>query len=97
MANLRKQIADHLPGNSTPKAGVRTGAPSTQPDLHRFTPGQRIFCLPYGDGDVIESFFVNGREYIRAEFPTYGELQIDPAVSLVRILARPDSSDDNDR
>ena len=97
MANLRKQIADHLPGNSAPKSNGRTSTTATQTDVHRFAPGQRIFCLPYGDGDVIESFFVNGREYIRAEFPTYGELQIDPAVSLVRVLARPDSSDDNDR
>lgn len=97
MANLRKQISDHLPGSSAPKAGVRTGATSTQPDLHRFTAGQRIFCLPYGDGDVIESFFVNGREYIRAEFPIYGELQIDPAVSLVRVLASPDISADDER
>lgn len=97
MANLRKQISDHLPGNSTPKTGVRTGSPALNPDVHRFAPGQRIFCLPYGDGDVIDSFFVNGREYIRAEFPTYGELQIDPAVSLVRILASPDSDTDDER
>lgn len=96
MANLRKQIEERMPhgdrDNRSDGANTRSG---TQ-DVHRFVPGQRIFCLPYGDGQIIDSFFVNGREYIRAEFPNYGELQIDPALSLVRVVAATDQASDDE-
>jgi hypothetical protein len=66
----------------------------SQDEIHRFSSGQRIFCLPYGDGEIVDSFFVDGREYIRVEFPNYGELKIDPSVSLVKVLS--DANDAND-
>jgi hypothetical protein len=91
MANLRKQIQQKLPttggGTSSRSAPVRA-----QDEVHRFASGQRIFCLPYGDGEVVESFFVDGREYIRVEFPSYGELKIDPSLSLVKILSDGDDA-----
>jgi hypothetical protein len=52
----------------------------------RFTTGERIFCLPYGDGEVLESRIEAGREVLVVRFPEYGELTIDPALSLVRKL-----------
>jgi hypothetical protein len=50
----------------------------------RFTTGERIFCLPFGDGEVLESRIEAGREVLVVRFPDYGELTIDPALSLVR-------------
>jgi hypothetical protein len=50
----------------------------------RFAAGDHIFCLPYGDGVVRSSQIENGRELLVVTFPTYGELTIDPAISLVR-------------
>ena len=93
MANIRKQIQQQLP---TARNAPAATAPvqSRFGDVPRFVAGQRIFCLPYGDGDVIASEFVDGHEFIRAEFPTYGELRIDPSVSLVRIIAEQDDQDE---
>ncbi len=60
-------------------------APETDSEP-RFTTGERIFCLPYGDGEVLESRVEAGREVLVVRFPDYGELRIDPALSLVRKL-----------
>ncbi len=61
--------------------------PAPEPDSEpRFTTGERIFCLPYGDGEVLESRIEAGREVLVVRFPDYGELTIDPALSLVRKL-----------
>ncbi len=92
MANLRKQIQQKLPSNTPPVAAPRASGRSND-DVHRFVVGQRIFCLPYGDGEIVDSFFVDGREYIRVDFPNYGELKIDPAVSLVKILSEDNQPD----
>jgi hypothetical protein len=61
----------------------------------RFADGERIFCLPYGDGVVQDSRVEDGRELLTVAFPEHGELTIDPAVSLVRKLedAAPDEDD----
>lgn len=94
MENLRRQIKQKLPGGvSTPEPQVsaRSGT-----DVHRFQPGQRIFCLPYGDGEIVDSFFVDGREFIRVEFPNYGELKIDPSLSLVKVLNDNNPASDTD-
>lgn len=95
MANLRKQIQQKLPtaGVSAP---TRASTSRPQDEIHRFVPGQRIFCLPYGDGEIVESFFVDGREYIRVDFPNYGELKIDPSLSLVKILSEGDDTPADD-
>ncbi|MGQ9828560.1 MAG: helicase [Roseiflexus sp.] len=61
--------------------------PAPESDIEpRFTTGERIFCLPYGDGEVLESRIEAGREVLIVRFPDYGELTIDPALSLVRKL-----------
>jgi len=93
MANIRKQIQQQRPTAQEPSAPA-TPRQSRFGDVARFAVGQRIFCLPYGDGEVLASEFVDGHEYIRAEFPTYGELRIDPSVSLVRIITEPDNQDE---
>jgi hypothetical protein len=95
MANLRKQIQQKLPATGT-SVPPRPASSRSQDEVHRFTPGQRIFCLPYGDGEIVESFFVDGREYIRVDFPNYGELKIDPSLSLVKVLSDADDARSDD-
>lgn len=93
MANLRKQIQQKLPLHTHESV---SSPRDTQDEIHRFHAGQRIFCLPYGDGEIVDSFFVGGREYIRVEFPNYGELKIDPSVSLVKIIAEDEGQSDSE-
>ncbi|MFZ9857812.1 MAG: hypothetical protein ACO3F2_05705 [Roseiflexaceae bacterium] len=95
MANLRKQIQQKLPTSGT-QIPTQSATTRSQDEIHRFTPGQRIFCLPYGDGEIVESFFVDGREFIRVDFPNYGELKIDPSLSLVKILSDADDTNTDD-
>lgn len=52
----------------------------------RFVAGEKIFCLPYGDGIVRESRLEDGQELLTVNFASYGDLTIDPAKSLVRKL-----------
>jgi hypothetical protein len=59
-------------------------APSAAPVESRFSVGEAIFCLPYGAGIVRQSRIEDGQELLIIDFPDYGELTIDPSVSLVR-------------
>jgi hypothetical protein len=78
---------------------TRTTPPAPQrgnsPLVARFTSGDRIFCLPYGDGLVRASRVDQGRELLTVTFPDYGELEIDPAVNLVRIIEADKPADDD--
>ncbi len=60
----------------------------------RFAAGDRIFCLPYGDGTVQESRAEGGREVLLVNFPNHGDLTIDPAVNFVR--KQEDAPEDDD-
>lgn len=60
----------------------------------RFHVGDTIFCLPYGEGVVRESRFEDDGEILEVDFPDYGELTIDPAISLVRLVASAQQDDD---
>lgn len=50
----------------------------------RFAPGDQIFCLPYGYGEVVTAHLENQREIVNATFPDYGDLTLDTSVSMVR-------------
>jgi ATP-dependent helicase YprA (DUF1998 family) len=60
----------------------------------RFAAGDRIFCLPYGDGIVQESRAEGGREVLLVNFPNHGDLTIDPAVNFVRKQEETPEDDD---
>jgi ATP-dependent helicase YprA (DUF1998 family) len=60
----------------------------------RFVAGEKIFCLPYGDGVVRESRVQDGRELLTVNFSSHGDLTIDPMVSLVRKLENAAQDDD---
>jgi ATP-dependent helicase YprA (DUF1998 family) len=73
--------------------------PRPQPDQageveQRFAGGDRIFCLPYGDGTVRESRIEGGRELLTVDFANHGDLTIDPAVNFVR--KQEDAPEDQD-
>lgn len=82
------------------RPAARRGSPAqsdrpSAPVEQRFAPGDRVFCLPYGDGVVEESRVDDGRELLRVSFPEHGELEVDPAVSLVRKLEDEKPFDDD--
>lgn len=56
----------------------------------RFHIGELVQCLPYGEGIVRASRILDGREQLLIEFPDYGEIEVDPAISLVRQLGKRD-------
>lgn len=79
-------------GRSQAPAPTRETAPEAPVEL-RFHIGERVQCLPYGTGIVRSSRLIDGRELVHIEFPEYGEIEVDPTVSLVRQL--PASGVDN--
>ena len=60
--------------------------PPVEPDdgEPRFHIGQRVQCLPYGTGIVRSSRRSDERELVLIDFPDYGEIEVDSAVSLLR-------------
>jgi DEAD/DEAH box helicase domain-containing protein len=95
---LRRQRQQRESGQGRPdRPEPRPRAPfeSTAPAEPRFKTGDRIFCLPYGDGTVRASRIDDGRELMTVHFPEHGELEIDPAVSLVRKLEDSAASEDD--
>jgi hypothetical protein len=82
MRRLREQRAAAAPRTPSRPQPAASEAP-VEP---RFSAGDRIFCLPFGDGLVRESRIVGGQELLRVAFADYGEIEIDLAVSLVRRL-----------
>lgn len=78
----------------------RTQRPAqTEPVELRFHIGERVQCLPYGIGIVRASSIVEGREQVVIDFPEYGEIEVDPALNLIRPLgsaanAEQDQADD---
>lgn len=87
---LRRQREQREP----PRQPVRQ-APPAAPIEPRFAAGDRIFCLPYGDGVVIESRIEGDRELLAVEFPVHGTLTIDPAISLVRKIEAPPPAEED--
>jgi hypothetical protein len=79
------------PARATKRPAISTAKPGSEP---RFQVGDQIFCLPYGDGTVTDSWFDGDREMLTVSFPDHGELTVDPAVSLVRKLDPTAPSDD---
>jgi hypothetical protein len=99
IARLRRQRErrEALEGRGHGSAGGSPQpAPITGEDVEqRFAAGDTIFCLPYGDGVVRASRVEAGRELLAVDFPDYGELEIDPAVSLVRKITSTAQEDDD--
>jgi DEAD/DEAH box helicase domain-containing protein len=77
----REQREQRQGGRQPPRRPAMREPSDVEP---RFAAGDRIFCLPYGDGIVKESRIEDGREVLLVNFPNHGDLTIDPAVNFVR-------------
>ena len=95
---LRRQRQEREAQRAAPPAAPsRERAPSLRvpvPEL-RFAAGDRVYCLPYGEGLVRASRLDDGREMLEIDFPSYGELTIDPSVSFVRKKGPEQTVDDD--
>jgi ATP-dependent helicase YprA (DUF1998 family) len=93
IARLRRQ-RQQREGPAQPQR--RSPPPDQTGDIEqRFKAGDRIFCLPYGDGTVRDSRIEDGRELLTVDFANHGDLTIDPAVNFVRLQENaPEDQDD---
>ncbi|XSG75015.1 hypothetical protein ACP8Y2_22865 [Herpetosiphon llansteffanensis] len=66
-----------------------------EPSESRFKQGDRVHCVPYGEGVVQKTRIRDGRELLLVQFPELGDLRVDPAVNAVRIV-RPEIQADDD-
>lgn len=53
----------------------------------RFAPGDTVFCMPWGNGEVKSSRVEDDRELLVVRFADHGDLLIDTAVSAVRLVS----------
>lgn len=95
IARLRQRRQQQEAQRRTAQPQPRRVARSTGQVNQRFASGDQIFCLPYGNGEVRESYVEDERELLNVAFPDYGELTIDPAVSLVRKIDAATPVDDD--
>lgn len=82
----------------------RTQKPDAAPPAHttrapldgeaRFKAGDSVVCMPYGNGVVQASWIEDGQEMLEVAFPDYGELTIDPAVNVVRMVETPSEEEE---
>lgn len=93
MRRLREQREAEQSQRRTPSPPRQRG--STPTVELRFHVGERVQCLPYGTGFVQASKVIEGRELVVINFPEYGEIEVDPAVSLVRKLGQTPKADDD--
>lgn len=97
MRRLREQREAEQHKPEPRSAPTRSRPMDTEPVELRFHIGERVQCLPYGTGTVQSSRLDEGRELVVIDFPDYGEIEVDPAVSLVRSVSssRDESSADD--
>jgi hypothetical protein len=92
---LQRQRQQRAAQHDTPPAPPARTAMTPVHVEPRFAAGDKIFCLPYGDGVVRQSRIEDGRELLNVHFEEHGDLTIDPAVSLVRKIEETAQSDDD--
>jgi hypothetical protein len=63
------------------------------PSAPRFQPGNHIFCMPYGYGEVVASRIEQDRECLDVLFADYGQLTVDVSLNAVRLAERLTASD----
>jgi len=69
-----------------PAPVARSVPDNDEPVASRFAPGDRVFCVPYGEGVVQKTRIRDGRELLLVSFPDLGDLRVDPAVNAVRVI-----------
>lgn len=82
LQRLREKQRENSP-KQQPKKRQPLSSQSESVPLH-FRAGDRIFCLPYGEGVVSTSRYEDGQEVLSVVFPDHGRIDIHPSVSVVR-------------
>jgi hypothetical protein len=95
MRRLREQREAEGTRRTAPTGRIDDDSNQHAVDI-RFHIGDRVQCLPYGVGTVQASRIVDGREQLVIAFPEYGEIEVDPTISLVRVLPKRPPVDPND-
>ena len=96
IARMRR-LREEREASQRPATTPRSERPAqTEPVELRFHIGERVQCLPYGIGTVRASSIVDGREQVLIDFPEYGEIEVDPALNLIRQLGASPSADQNE-
>ncbi|NJK81710.1 MAG: hypothetical protein HC876_17055 [Chloroflexaceae bacterium] len=84
-----------------PAAPIRTTRPqqsprSAAPIEPRFRAGDRIVCVPYGEGVVQSSRIVDEQELITVRFAEHGIIEVNPSVNSVRRIEQPSRPGDEE-
>jgi hypothetical protein len=83
----REREHEPEPAVSEPRVG------EVEPIEPRFHAGQRVRCVPYGEGVVCDAWVVDGREQLEVELEDGTRVTVDAAVNAVRELEGPRSDD----
>ncbi len=89
IARMRRLREERERDRINPRPPTESRGPDDDPPVLRFQPGQRVTCVPYGEGVVRDAWIVNGREQLSIEFPGAGAIDVDPAVNAVRGVSGP--------
>lgn len=92
---MRRLRQEREAAQRQPAPRVEQSAPDEPAEL-RFHIGERVQCLPYGIGTVRSSSISGGREQVIIEFPEHGEIEVDPALNLIRKLGPGSKADQQD-
>lgn len=83
---LREQREAEIQRQAPPPRPQPRQPVDEEPAESRFSPGNRVFCVPYGEGIVQKARVRDGHELLLVQFPELGELRIDPMVNAVRLI-----------
>jgi hypothetical protein len=93
LRRMREQREQRAPASSpAPRKPAKQEA-ATEP---RFRPGNTVFCMPWGAGEVRSSTITGDRELLVVRFADHGDLTIDTAVSAVRLMSEGPTEDKED-
>jgi hypothetical protein len=95
LLRMREQYEQQPLADTDTPSSAESAAPAA-PTAPRFQVGERVFCLPYGAGIVRANRFVQDRELLSVEFPDLGQIEVDPAVNVVRRIEASANEQAND-
>ncbi|NNJ08825.1 helicase [Chloroflexales bacterium ZM16-3] len=93
LRSMREQRERRSP--SSPPSPRRPAGPRELVEP-RFMPGDTVFCMPWGTGEVRSSQIEDDRELMLVSFADHGDLTIDTAVSAVRLVRAANAEDDDE-
>ncbi|MBX0326222.1 hypothetical protein K2Z83_00755 [Oscillochloris sp. ZM17-4] len=93
VARLRRMREQRERSGPSPQPARRPAGPPALAEP-RFMAGDTVFCMPWGTGEVRSSKVAGDRELLVVHFADHGDLEIDTAVSAVRMVSAGETRDD---